>query len=140
MIGVLLMAPLALTTAGLLVLGEGHDGCPSARAVSARLAELLADEPASEVPDALVVDGEAGVLRVRLLSAQGEQREQKTLDLEGSCDELADAVATVAVAWRSRLQSDDVPPPVLPARVEVVAPPPEPPEPLPPLREQPPTG
>src|SRR5205814_2267774 len=46
--------------------------------------------------------------------------------------------ATVAVAWRSRLQSDDVPPPVLPARVEVVAPPPAPPEPLPPLREQPP--
>jgi len=116
-------APLFLAATGLVVLGE-RNGCPSPNAVSARLSQLLPDE-AGGAPDALVVDGEPGALRVRLLSAQGSLREQKTLDLTGSCDELADAVATVAVAWRSRLQQDDVPPPVLSARarpVEAAAP------------------
>src|SRR4051812_39749643 len=103
--------------AGLVVLGEGEDGCPGAAAVSARLIQLVGEESGAEPPDALVVDGERGALRVRLLSSEGSLREQKTLDLAGSCDELADAVATVAVAWRSQLKSDDVPPPVLPARV-----------------------
>jgi hypothetical protein len=113
----LAVAPFVLAVAGVVVQGEGQDGCPSAAAVSARLDQLLGDE-AGEAPDALVVDGRPGALRVRLLSPEGRLREQKTLELRGSCDELADAVATVAVAWRSHLQSDDVPPPVLPARVE----------------------
>ena len=117
MIGVSLAAPVVLVVAGVVVHGEGQGGCPGAGAVSARLGQLLGDE-AGEAPDALVVDGRPGALRVRLLSPQGRLREQKTLELRGSCDELADAVATVAVAWRSHLQSDDVPPPVLPARVE----------------------
>jgi hypothetical protein len=113
-------APLYLAMAGLVVLGEGEDGCPGAAAVSARLIQLVGEESGAEPPDALVVDGEPGALRVRLLSSEGSLREQKTLDLAGSCDELADAVATVAVAWRSQLKSDDVPPPVLPARVRQV--------------------
>jgi hypothetical protein len=113
-------APLYLAAAGLVVLGEGHNGCPTAASVSERLSQLLADEPGDRVPDALIFDGESGALRVRLLSSQGSLREQKNLDLQGSCDELADAVATVAVAWRSQLQSDDVPPPVLEARVHPV--------------------
>jgi len=116
-----LTAPLLL--AGVVVLGEGRDGCPDAGAVRARLEELLGDDGSSGgPPDALIFDGEAGALRVRLLSAEGSVREEKTLDLRGSCDELADAVAALGVAWRSRLQSHDVPPPVL--RVSEVAPPP----------------
>jgi hypothetical protein len=120
-IGVVLgAAPLYLAAAGLMVLGEGREGCPRADAVSTRLDQLLGDEAGGEAPDALIVDGEPGALRVRLLSAQGSLREQKTLDLRGSCEELADAVATVAVAWRSRLGSDEVPAPVLAARVRQV--------------------
>jgi len=116
---VVLAAPLLFAATGLVVVGE-RDGCPSRGAVATRLGQLLPDETV-EAPDALVVDGEPGALRVRLLSAQGSVREEKTLDLEGSCDELADAVATVAVAWRSRLQADvDVPPPVLVARARPV--------------------
>jgi hypothetical protein len=118
-IGVL-AASVYLAAAGLVVLGEGHQGCPDAGRVSARLAQLLGEEPGAEAPDALVIDGEPGALRVRLLSAQGTVREEKTLDLQGSCDELADAVATVAVAWRSQLQADEVPPPVLAARLRAV--------------------
>jgi hypothetical protein len=111
-----LTAPLLL--AGVVVLGEGRDGCPSARAVSTRVQALLGDEDGG-LPDALIFDGEAGALRVRLISAEGAVREEKSLDLRGSCADLADAVATLGVTWRSRLQSDEVPPPVLP-------PPPEP--------------
>ena len=120
-----LTAPLLL--AGVVVLGEGRDGCPRAPAVSARVQELLPEDPGP--PDALIFDGEAGALRVRLLSASGEVREEKTLDLRGSCDELADAVATLAVTWRSRLQSQNVAPPVLaviPVAQEFEAPAPAP--------------
>jgi hypothetical protein len=116
----LLASSLYLAAAGLVVVGGGQDRCPGATAVSSRLAQLLGDEPGAEAPDALVIDGASGALRVRLLSAQGVQREEKILELEGSCDELADAVATVAVAWRSRLQADDVPPPVLAAPIQQV--------------------
>jgi len=58
------------------------------------------------------------------VTAEGAVREEKKLDLRGSCDDLADAVATLGVAWRSRLKSDEVPPPVL--AVSEVAPPPAP--------------
>jgi hypothetical protein len=105
------LATLLLATAGLSVRGEGRDGCPSAAEVSSRLGALLpeGDEPGG----LLVMDGETGALRVRLLSPQGAVREQRRLDLRGSCAELADAVATVAVAWQSALRSDDLPAPVL---------------------------
>jgi hypothetical protein len=119
-------APLLL--AGVVVLGEGREGCPSAGAVSARLEELLEDD-GSGPPDALIFDGAAGALRVRLMSAEGSVREEKTLDLRGSCEELADAVATLGVAWRSRLKSDEVPPPVLIVN-EAPLPPPAPAAPL----------
>jgi hypothetical protein len=135
-IGVLASASLYLAAAGLVVLGEGNGKCPGAASVSTRLAELLGDEPGAEAPDALVIDGAPGALRVRLLSAQGTLREEKTLDLEGTCDELADAVATVAVAWRSQLQADDVPPPVLaPVQQVYAGPPPAPPPSPPPVVE-----
>jgi hypothetical protein len=130
-----LLAPLWMTGSALVVLGEGQDGCPRAAQVEARLGALLPDEPGGDPPDALVFDGGAGALRVRLLSAAGAVREQKTLELRGSCDELADAVATLAVAWRSRLRSDDVPAPVLPPPPLAVAAAPDPvpaPDPLPP--------
>lgn len=137
MIGVLASASLYLAAAGLVVLGEGTDKCPGAASVSTRLAQLLGDEPGAEAPDALVIDGAPGALRVRLLSAQGTLREEKTLDLEGTCDELADAVATVAVAWRSQLQADDVPPPVLAPVQQVYAGPPPASPPPPPSLVQP---
>ena len=104
-----LTAPLLL--AGVVVLGEGREGCPRAPEVSARMHELMPDDPGP--PDGLIFDGAAGALRVRLLSPEGQLREEKTLELRGSCDELADAVATLAVTWRSRLQSQNVAPPVL---------------------------
>lgn len=111
---------LLLSGAGLTVQGQGEGGCPSAADVSARLGALLPGEGGGEPPGSLVLDADAGALRVRLLTPQGSVREQRRLELRGSCAELADAVATVAVAWQSTLRSDDVPPPVLPARATAV--------------------
>lgn len=128
---ILATAPLLL--AGVVVLGGGRDDCPSADAVAERMEELRADDR-SGVPETLILDGAAGALRVRLVGMDGVVREEKTLELRGSCPELAEAVAILVVAWRSRLQSDEVPPPVLPVLrpAEPPAPPPAPPPAAPP--------
>jgi hypothetical protein len=84
-----------------VVNGEGPRGCPLAADVSARLDTLLGE--ASTSSDSLVIDSPGGALRLRLLSSEGSLREQRTLDIRGSCQELADAVASVAVAWQTRL-------------------------------------
>jgi hypothetical protein len=100
-----------VAAAGLVVEGEGRNGCPRAVEVAARVGALLGEQFTSAT---LVLEPRGDGLRLRLFSATGALREERTLEVRGTCAELADAAANVAVAWQMPL-SAAVPPPSLPA-------------------------
>jgi hypothetical protein len=117
LVGVAALIAALWIAAGLVVSGEGRDGCPTSAAVWARLQQLAPEEAAGgPTGGLLVLEDEGGALGMRLLSPGGELREHKTLALRGSCEDLATAAATVVLAWQSRPPAGVVPPPVLAER------------------------
>jgi hypothetical protein len=83
-------------------------GCPSAEAVAARLHPMLpsgwlpgptGDLASVEVLEARA-DGAVG-LRLQLLRPDGSMAGDRRLVLQGSCEERADAIATVIAAWET---------------------------------------
>lgn len=92
-----------------LVAGNGIDvhsntDCPSSDAIRARLQPLL---PESDTGDAASVEratpehsGRPG-LRVRLVRSDASVVADRGLAVQGTCEEMADTVATVLAAWES---------------------------------------
>jgi hypothetical protein len=107
-IAVLALAVVA--AAGLVVEGEGRDGCPRASDVAARVRAVL---PEQSTAATLVIAPRGEGLWLRLFSATGALREERTLVVRGTCAELADAAANVAVAWQVPLAAPIHPPAAL---------------------------
>lgn len=78
--------------------------CPSAAAISARLAPLLPDDRgAGDVAWVESVSPRGGelVLRLRLVRADASVAADKRLVLQGGCEDVADMVATVLATWET---------------------------------------
>jgi hypothetical protein len=115
-----------------LAAGQGLDvrsgtDCPSGSAIMAKLAPLLAGQ--AEDGDVAWIDvaapepNQPPALRMRLIRAETTVVADRRLPVQGSCDEMADTVATVLAAW----ETPPTPPPVLVAdtaqpRVETTQP------------------
>jgi hypothetical protein len=116
----------SITAALILASGiEVHSGsdCPSREAIVAKLGLLSSEEAQDGVASvevaALGTDGTTEV-RLRLLRPDASVVGDRRLVLRGSCDEMADTVATVLAAWRAPPLASAAPPqtaasPVVPA-------------------------
>jgi hypothetical protein len=107
-----------LASAPMEVVGSGD--CPAPAEVSRRLTEMLptgAGDPTGRTAPhrARIVHTESGV-HVELLLPNDEQIAARDLSADGSCDDLAAAVAVVIAAWEAELD------PHLTARVDLPAP------------------
>jgi hypothetical protein len=113
-----------------LVAGET---CPAPVDVDARVRSILHLRPEQELSEAFVVERHESGLYVELRNADATVIGQRTLPVEGSCDELAQAAAVVLSAWLSDVHPDfaGALPPAPPPEPAPVAPVPEPPPPAP---------
>ncbi len=82
--------------------------CPSSDAIAAKLRPLLPDGPAQEsrgdvawVDPVAQVEGGAAEVRLRLVRSDATLVVDRRLVVEGSCDDMADTLATVLAAWRT---------------------------------------
>ena len=82
--------------------------CPSSDAIAAKLRPLLPDGPAQEsrgdvawVDPVAQVEGGAAEVRLRLVRSDATLVVDRRLVVEGSCDDMADTLATVLAAWRN---------------------------------------
>lgn len=112
---------LATSIVTALVLASGvevhsNSDCPSSDAVAGKLVLLLGGRGPGDVAWVDVTGQEPDgklELRLRLLRADASVVAERRLILRGSCDEMADTIATVLAAWQA--------PPVLPP-TELTAP------------------
>lgn len=112
--------------------------CPAAADVQARVRSILHLAPEQQLSESFLVERHEAGLYVVLKSADSSVIGERTLPLEGSCDELAQAAAVVLSAWLTHVHPDfagalpapepetkpDVPPPPPPTEP---SPPPKPP-------------
>lgn len=87
---------------------RSNTNCPSAEEVTARLGPMLPEGwrpgPLGDVATVDFVEGRpdaVAMLRLRLFRADGSVGGDRRLLLQGGCDEMADAVATVIAAWET---------------------------------------
>jgi hypothetical protein len=120
-----------------LVVGET---CPAPVDVDARVRSILHLPPEQELSEAFLVERHESGLYVELRNADATVIGQRTLPVEGSCDELAQAAAVVLSAWLSDVHPDfaGALPPAPAPEPAPVAPVPEPPTPAPQLAAAPP--
>jgi hypothetical protein len=114
-----------------LVAGET---CPAPVDVEARVRTILHLTPEQVLNEGFVVERHEAGLYVELRSADSTLIGQRTLPLEGNCDELAQAAAVVLSAWLSDVHPDfagALPAPI-PTPTPAPATEPAPPLPLPP--------
>jgi hypothetical protein len=95
----------------------GDSACPTAAAVTSRLAALtpssnLAVEP--EAANRVTLARGADALELALVDPRGARLAAKTLAASGTCDELAAAAAVVVAAWQADLNPDLTPGVTLP--------------------------
>lgn len=124
-----MLAPLLIAFQS-LVAGET---CPAPVDVEARVRTILHLPVEQELSEGFVVERHESGLYVELRSADNAVIGQRTLPVEGTCDELAQAAAVVLSAWLSDVHPDfagALPPAVEPA-VEPAPPPVPVPEPTP---------
>lgn len=108
---VVLLFPLSVVAALLAVDAievRSLTDCPSSDAIAAKLRPLLPDGPAQEsrgdiawVDPVAQVGGGAAEVRLRLVRSDATLVVDRRLVVEGSCDDIADTLATVLAAWRT---------------------------------------
>ncbi|HYJ09583.1 MAG TPA: hypothetical protein VEX18_11255, partial [Polyangiaceae bacterium] len=106
------------------------DTCPAAADVQGRVRSILHLAPEQQLSESFLVERHEGGLYVVLKSADSGVIGERTLPLEGSCDELAQAAAVVLSAWLTHVHPDfagALPEPEPPPPPEPEAPPPPPP-------------
>jgi hypothetical protein len=117
-----------------LVTVAGAETCPTIDDVERRVRAILHLRPEQELSERFVVERHEAALFVELRSADAALIGQRTLPLEGNCDELAEAAAVVLSAWLTDVHPDfatalPMPepepqvPPELPVPVPVAEPP-----------------
>ena len=111
--------------------------CPAAVDVEARVRTILHLTPEQRLTESFLVERREAGLHVVLHGADSGVIGQRTLPLEGNCDELAQAAAVVLSAWLTDVHPDFAG--ALPARPKLTTePPPAPAEPEPEPQRQPP--
>jgi hypothetical protein len=90
-------APLALLAVGLAL--EGGSQCPAPSAVSQELAAIVVVRDGQSLSGRALVDREGDLLRVALEARDGAPLASRTLAADGTCEELAVAVAVVLASW-----------------------------------------
>jgi hypothetical protein len=99
-----------LLTATLLQLHSGVD-CPSAEAVSRRLAALL-PVAAAQRSDRVLIDVVGGRMEIELSSPTLAAAEVRSVDAVGSCEDMAGVAAVVVATWEAELHGAEPTPPV----------------------------
>jgi len=106
----LVMLPLLSTAVAMMFVGQAIEvrsttDCPSAAAISAKVAPLLPDHRGAGdvawVESVSPITEQALVLRLRLIRADASVAADRRLVLQGGCDDLADTVATVLATWET---------------------------------------
>lgn len=109
------------------------ESCPAAEDVQTRVRTILHLGPEQQLTESFLVERHEAGLYVVLKAADASVIGERTLPLEGSCDELAQAAAVVLSAWLTDVHPDfagALPAPVTePAAEPPPAPAPEKPEP-----------
>jgi hypothetical protein len=82
------------------------DTCPAAADVQGRVRNILHLAPEQQLSESFLVERHEGGLYVVLKSADSSVIGERTLPLEGSCDELAQAAAVVLSAWLTHVHPD----------------------------------
>ncbi len=97
---------------------RSNTNCPSAQVVTARLTPMLPEGwrpgPLGDIATIDFVEGRpdaVAMLRLRLFRVDGSVGGDRRLLLQGGCDEMADAVATVIAAWETDFVSAPAPAP-----------------------------
>jgi hypothetical protein len=119
-----LLVPVLLLLQGLAAKGEP---CPAPNDIEARVRTILHLGPAQQLSEGFAVERRPGGLHVVLRSADSTLIGERTLPVDGSCDELAQAAAVVISAWLTDVHPDfasELPPP--PAAEPQPAPEPKP--------------
>jgi hypothetical protein len=93
--------------------------CPSAADVEARLPALTS--PATGPPDRALIRGAEGILTLTLVRADGSAVIERQIAAQGSCADLAGAVALIVAVWQAQEHPDI---PLAPTLREPPAPPP----------------
>ena len=99
--------------------------CPAAEDVQAKVRTILHLAPEQQLTESFLVERHEAGLYVVLKAADASVIGERTLPLEGSCDELAQAAAVVLSAWLTDVHPDFAG--ALPAPVPAPAPEPQPP-------------
>jgi hypothetical protein len=89
---------------------EGASTCPTPDAITRHLDRLLLRSADAGEADRLSVEPASGAIRIELRRHDGTIVGEKYLELLGSCDELAEAVAIVVAIWERPLRPGSVPP------------------------------
>lgn len=89
---------------GPLLLGQalhvqGTAECPAAADVEARLHDILDFRSAAELKEHALVERNGDSVRVSLTGADGHVIGERTLAVEGSCEDMARAAAVVLATW-----------------------------------------
>jgi hypothetical protein len=90
-----------------LVEVQGPADCPSASAIRSAMAALVDDDHPAAARARLQATG--GRLEIQLQRLDGTPLGERTLELAGSCDQLAETVALVIVVWERDLRQGQVP-------------------------------
>jgi hypothetical protein len=87
--------------------------CPSAAEVEARLPPLALQGAPAGARDRAVVSRSGGTLTLALSRADGSAVVERQLDAQGSCSELAEALALMIAVWHAQEHPDVPRPPAL---------------------------
>jgi hypothetical protein len=105
---------------------ESTAACPTAAAVEAHLPPLAT--PADGAPDRARVSGAPGGLTLTLSRADGSAVVERQLEAQGTCDELAGALALMIAVWHAKQHTElprpgtlQAPAPAPPSTVSVEA-------------------
>ena len=101
-------APSVEAPSTLLEIGS-DSSCPAPELVDAKLRDILGLARSERVAEVARLTHADGALRVNLESSDGRRLGERSLPLEGSCDELARAAAVVLAAWLSDVHPEFVP-------------------------------
>jgi hypothetical protein len=107
------ITPLLVTTLSAsalpLVRVEGDSVCPTPEQVAGQLARFLPARPPNIDPDDVRVDADAAGVRVALRRADGALVGERTLEVNASCADVAEAVGIIVALWEWPLRPGLVP-------------------------------
>lgn len=109
---------------------HGTAECPAAADVEARLHDILDFRSAADLKERALVERNGDAVRVSLTGADAHVIGERTLAVQGSCEDMARAAAVVLATWIGDVHPEFVRP--LPSAEPEPAPPAEPPAAVPP--------